>query len=145
MPTRILAALALLVSAVLPASAQSHDFADLGFRGSMASEHGTRYADRWSDQAALEGAFLHGQSRFPDPGRGHGLQQIRKQVRKWNGQVTIRSGTARIADVPEWNDREPNESGLAPFPGAQIGIVLPARLPQDEPATNPFEQKSKRR
>lgn len=116
----------------------------VGFRGSMASEHGTRYADRWSDQAALEGAFLHGQSRFPDPGRGQGLQQIRKQVRKWNGQVTIRSGTARIADVPEWNDRKPSESGLTPFPGAQIGIVLPARLPQDE-APNLFDEKATKR
>ena len=103
----------------------------VGFRGSMASEHGTRYADRWSDAAALEGAFLQGKSRFADPGRGQGLQQIRRQVKKWNGQVTIRSGTARIADVPEWNDRAPLETGLPPLPGAQIGIVLPARLPED--------------
>ena len=111
----------------------------VGFRGSMASEHATRFAERWSDAAALQGAFLQGKSRFPDPGRGQGLQQIRKQARKWNGQVTIRSGTARIADLAEWSDRKPLEEGLAELPGAQIGIVLPARLPGDEPSV--FEQK----
>lgn len=112
----------------------------VGFRGSMASEHATRFAERWSDSAALQGAFLQGKSRFADPGRGQGLQQIRKQVRRWNGQVTIRSGTARIADVPDWSDRTPMEEGLTELPGAQIGIVLPARLPEDE-NTNLFEQK----
>jgi hypothetical protein len=112
----------------------------VGFRGSMASEHATRFAERWSDSAALQGAFLQGKSRFADPGRGQGLQQIRKQARRWNGQVTIRSGTARIADVPEWSDRAPLEEGLTELPGAQIGIVLPARLPEDE-NTNLFEQK----
>jgi hypothetical protein len=34
--------------------------------------------------------------------------------------------------VPEWNDRAPLETGLPPLPGAQIGIVLPARLPGDD-------------
>ena len=112
----------------------------VGFRGSMASEHATRFAERWSDTAALQGAFLQGKSRFADPGRGQGLQQIRKQARRWNGQVTIRSGTARIADVAEWSDTQPMQEGLPEMPGAQIGIVLPARLPQDE-QTNVFEQK----
>ena len=32
----------------------------VGFRGSMASEHATRFAERWSDAAALQGAFLQG-------------------------------------------------------------------------------------
>ncbi len=116
----------------------------VGFRGSMASEHATRFAERWSDSAALQGAFLQGKSRFADPGRGQGLQQIRKQARKWNGQVTIRSGTARIADVPEWSDTDPMQERLPELPGAQIGIVLPARLPQDE-QPSVFEQKSTKR
>jgi anti-sigma regulatory factor (Ser/Thr protein kinase) len=98
-----------------------------GFRGSLADEHSARYADRWSDATALEAAFLHGLTRFPDSGRGQGIQQIRRQVRRWDGAITIRSGTARIAQVPEWDDTAPLVDGLEPFPGAQISIVLPAR------------------
>ena len=60
-------------------------------------------------------------------GRGQGIQQIRRQVRRWDGLISIRSGTARIADVPEWDDTPPLEQGLARVPGAQINIVLPAK------------------
>lgn len=98
-----------------------------GFRGSLTDEHSARYGDRWSDATALEAAFLHGMTRFPDSGRGQGIQQIRRQVRRWDGAITIRSGSARIAQVPDWDDTPPMVEGLAPFPGAQIGIVLPAR------------------
>jgi anti-sigma regulatory factor (Ser/Thr protein kinase) len=99
-----------------------------GFKGSLAEEHSVRYGDRWSDATALEAAFLHGMTRFPDSGRGQGLQQIRKQVRRWDGILSIRSGTARIADVPPWDDTQPLVQGLAPFPGAHIAVVLPAAL-----------------
>jgi len=104
--------------------------ADLGrgFRGSLADEHSARFADRWGDAAALEAAFIHGLTRFPDSGRGQGIQQIRKQVRRWNGFISIRSGTARIADVPEWLDAPPMEERLSDFPGAQINIILPERV-----------------
>jgi len=98
-----------------------------GFRGSLSPEHSGRFADRWGDATALEAAFIHGLTRFPDQGRGQGIQQIRKQVRRWDGVIAIRSGTARIADVPEWEDLPPLQDGLAPFPGAQITIVLPER------------------
>jgi len=98
-----------------------------GFRGSLAEEHAARYGDRWSDSTALEAAFLHGLTRFPDSGRGQGIQQIRRQVQRWNGAITIRSGTARIGQVPEWDDTPPLAEGLTPFPGAQISIVLPAK------------------
>jgi anti-sigma regulatory factor (Ser/Thr protein kinase) len=103
-----------------------------GFRGSLGAEHAARYGDRWSDATALEAAFLHGLTRFPDSGRGQGIQQIRRQVQRWNGAITIRSGTARIGQVPEWDDTPPLTDGLAPFPGAQISIVLPARTAQGE-------------
>jgi hypothetical protein len=99
-----------------------------GFRGSLADEHSARYGDRWADTTALEAAFLHGLTRFPDSGRGQGIQQIRRQVRRWDGAITIRSGTARIGQVPEWDDTPPLVDGLQPFPGAQISIVLPAKL-----------------
>lgn len=98
-----------------------------GFKGSLEGEHGARFGDRWSDATALEAAFIHGVTRFPDSGRGQGIQQIRKQVRRWDGIISVRSGTARIADVPEWDDSPRQVEGLAPFPGAHIGIILPAR------------------
>lgn len=97
----------------------------MGFRGSLAREHAQRYGDRWSDVTALEAAFLSGVSRYRDPGRGQGLQGIRKQVARWDGLITIRSGTAQIASVPDWDDSEPVKTGLPDFPGAQIQIVLP--------------------
>jgi anti-sigma regulatory factor (Ser/Thr protein kinase) len=108
----------------------------VGFYGSLASEHAARYGDRWSHASALEAAFLHGVTRFHDPGRGQGLQQIRKQIRRWDGRVSIRSGTARIADVPAWSDGPPLEKDLPPFPGTQISIVLPSRVAEGEPQAN---------
>ena len=80
-----------------------------------------------NDATALESAFIHGLSRFPDSHRGQGIQQIRKQVRRWDGALPIRSGPARIADVPDWDDQPPLAQGLAPFPGSQISILLPAK------------------
>jgi hypothetical protein len=98
-----------------------------GFRGSLADTHATRFGNRWGDATALEAAFIHGLTRFPDSGRGQGIQQIRKQVRRWEGSISIRSGSARIADVPPWDDSPPMEDNLAHFPGAQINLILPAR------------------
>lgn len=97
----------------------------VGFRGSLAREHAQRYGDRWSDVTALEAAFLYGVSRYRDPGRGQGLQGIRRQVSRWNGLITMRSGAARIAAVPGWEEIEPVTTGLPSFPGAQIQVVLP--------------------
>lgn len=99
----------------------------VGFKGSLAKEHAARFGDRWGDATALEAAFIHGITRFRDPGRGQGLKQIRKKVGRWGGKIAIRSGTARIADVPDWDDADPMTKDLAFFPGAQILIVLPAK------------------
>ena len=98
-----------------------------GFRASLEEGHSARFADRWGDATALEAAFLLGLTRFPDTGRGQGIQQIRKQVARWNGLLSIRSGTARIADAPSWSRNPPLEEKLADFPGAQINIILPER------------------
>ncbi len=103
----------------------------VGFQGSLAAEHAQRYGDRWSASAALEAAFLQGESRFRDPGRGQGLQAIRRQVERWDGEVRIRSGDAMIARVPDWDDVPARATGLPDFPGAQIFIVMPAR-PEEE-------------
>lgn len=99
-----------------------------GFRASLEDEHASRFGERWGDVAALEAAFLMGLTRFPDTGRGQGIQQIRKQVGRWNGLLSIRSGTARIADTPDWSSKPPLEEDLRPFPGAQINIILPERV-----------------
>ncbi|HVG43843.1 MAG TPA: ATP-binding protein [Longimicrobium sp.] len=101
----------------------------IGFKGSLEREHSARFGDRWGDATALEAAFIHGVTRFRDPGRGQGLKQIRKKVGRWGGKISIRSGTARIADVPEWDDAVPMEKDLPYFPGSQIQIILPAREP----------------
>ncbi len=103
-----------------------------GFRRSLEGEHSGRFGDRWSDSTALEAAFLHGLTRFPDQGRGQGIQQMRRQVRRWDGVISVRSGTARIADVPEWEDLPPLEEDLPAFPGAQITILLPERVQESE-------------
>lgn len=100
----------------------------IGFKASLTSAHATRFADRWSDATALESAFMHGLSRFHDPGRGQGLQQIRRNVNRWDGRFSIRSGTARIADVPAWDEGSPMDQNLTYLPGTQICITLPARL-----------------
>ena len=99
-----------------------------GFKGSLTDEHSARFGDRWGDVTALEAAFIHGLTRFPDSGRGQGIQQIRKQVGRWGGLLSIRSGTARIADTPEWSEMPPVEEALTSFPGAQINIILPERI-----------------
>lgn len=99
----------------------------VGFQGSLAAEHARRYGETWSPATALEAALLHGESRFRDPGRGQGLQAIRRQVDRWNGELAIRSGNAQIAIVPPWDDLPPLQTGLPTFPGAQILIVMPAR------------------
>ncbi len=109
----------------------------IGFRGSLQREHAARFGERWGDATALEAAFIHGVTRFRDPGRGQGLKQIRKKVGRWGGKIAIRSGTARIADVPDWADGVPMEKDLAPFPGAQILIVLPAKDPAPPAAEAP--------
>lgn len=99
----------------------------IGFEGSLASEHARRFGESWSAATALEAALLFGESRFRDPGRGQGLQAIRRQVEKWDGMLAIRSGDAQIALVPEWDDYPPMQRSLPSFPGAQILIVMPAR------------------
>jgi hypothetical protein len=107
----------------------------IGFRASLGPAYSARYPGdnaTFGDAAALEAAFRGGQTRFHDPGRGQGLQQIRKQVARWQGRISIRSGTARIADVPEWDESVELEQNLPYLPGSQIGIVLPARVLSEE-------------
>jgi anti-sigma regulatory factor (Ser/Thr protein kinase) len=102
--------------------------AGVGFRESLESAEGYVKRDRWDDAAALEAAVMRGVSRYRDPGRGQGLAGVRKYVGRWNGKLSVRSGTARIAIVPSWDDDEPLIEGLPAFPGAQIQVTIPERV-----------------
>ena len=98
-----------------------------GFRRSLEATQSSRFGDRWNDAAALEAALFHGASRFRDPGRGQGLGGIARYVNRWSGKLAVRSGTARITIVPPWDDDEPLTDGLAPFPGSQVLMIVPAQ------------------
>ena len=100
--------------------------AGVGFRHTLEPTQAGRFGERWGDGAALEAALLQSVSRFRDPGRGQGLAGIRRYLGRWQGKLSIRSGTARIAIVPQWEDDVPLTEGLAPFPGAQVQLVIPA-------------------
>ena len=102
--------------------------AGVGFRQSLETAQGRPRSDRWDDAMALEEAVIRGVSRFRDPGRGQGLAGVRRYVGRWDGKLSVRSGTARISIVPSWDDDVPLEEGLAPFPGAQMQITIPERV-----------------
>ena len=102
--------------------------AGLGFRQSLESAPGRVRNDRWDDAAALEEAVIRGVSRFRDPGRGQGLAGVRRYIGRWDGKVSVRSGTAKIAIVPSWDDDVPLAERLAPFPGSQVQVTIPERV-----------------
>ncbi len=101
--------------------------AGIGFRRSLESTHAKRFGDRWGDGAALEAALVQGVSRFRDPGRGQGLAFIKRFLDQWKGKISIRSGTARLAIVPPWDEEVPLADHLPYFPGAQVQIIIPAQ------------------
>ncbi|HEX9563216.1 MAG TPA: ATP-binding protein [Gemmatimonadaceae bacterium] len=102
--------------------------AGVGFRRSLESSPGWKPKDRWDDAMALEDALIRGVSRYRDPGRGQGLAGVRRFVGKWDGKLSIRSGTARISIVPDWDDAVPLKEGMPHFPGAQVQITIPERV-----------------
>lgn len=102
--------------------------AGVGFRRSLESTPGRVLNDRWDDGMALEEAVVRGVSRFRDRGRGQGLAGARNFLGKWAGKLSVRSGTARIAIVPAWDDDLPLREQLAPFVGAQVQITIPERV-----------------
>lgn len=101
--------------------------AGIGFRRSLEATQAKRYGDRWSDGMAIETALIHNISRFRDPGRGQGLAGTKRYLARWQGKIAIRSGTARVAIVPPWDDEPPMTEGLAWFPGAQVTVVIPGK------------------
>ncbi|MDH7499329.1 MAG: ATP-binding protein, partial [candidate division NC10 bacterium] len=79
----------------------------------------------WNDFQAIWLALFEGASRFSDPGRGHGLSEVRKLVQRWNGQISIRSGTCRLVLPASWDSSAEHQTQLTSFPGTLISITLP--------------------
>ena len=101
--------------------------AGVGFRRSLESTQARRFGDRWGDGSALEAALIQNVSRFRDPGRGQGLAGIKRYLSRWQGKISIRSGTARLAIVPAWDEDVPLVDHLPYFPGAQVQVTIPAQ------------------
>lgn len=99
--------------------------AGIGFRKSLEATQARRFGDRWNDAQAIETALIHGISRFRDPGRGQGFAGIKRYLNRWEGKISIRSGTGRVAMVPAWDDELARMEGLPWFPGSQVTIVIP--------------------
>lgn len=101
--------------------------AGIGFRRSLEATQAKRFGERWGDGLAIETALIHNISRFRDPGRGQGLAGTKRYLARWQGKISIRSGSARVCIPPTWDDEPPMTEGLAWFPGSQVTIVIPAR------------------
>ena len=71
---------------------------------------------------------MRGVTRFRDPGRGQGLAGVKKFIGQWEGKLSIRSGTARIAVLPVWDEDDALKKNLAFFPGAQVQLTIPERM-----------------
>jgi anti-sigma regulatory factor (Ser/Thr protein kinase) len=102
-----------------------------GFRQSLESTPSFMPPSRWDDGAALEMAVIQGTSRFRDRGRGHGLAESRRYLRQWDGKLSVRSGTARIAISPDWDQDVPLKRDLAPFTGSHVQAIIPERVAQE--------------
>lgn len=94
--------------------------ADAG-RGLRAS-YGGRCA---GDREAIERAFEEHRSRHDDPGRGHGIREVVKAVKGFGAKITVRSGTAKKAHVPEEMRGWARAEGLAEIRGTQVMIAVP--------------------
>ena len=116
---RTLAARSVVVVAVCDAG--------VGIRRSLESGKRRPMNGRWNDAVALETAVVNGVSRYSEPGRGQRLKGFRGYVYGHDGKLSVRSGTARIALVPRWDDDLPLMENLAPFPGVQLQITIPGR------------------
>jgi len=78
-----------------------------------------------SDLEALKAAFFENLSRHDDPGRGHGLRQVRRLAEKWGAKLTMRSGTAKVAVAPPGMRGIGKPEGLARVPGTQVLLAIP--------------------
>jgi anti-anti-sigma regulatory factor len=96
----------------------------VGFRASLAPKYAMQ-SDAWTDLRALRLAMFEGASRYDDPGRGQGLNAVRRFVERWHGKLMIRSGSAQVGLSPTWDRSATRQTNLTPFPGTQVSIALP--------------------
>ena len=113
----------------------------VGVRQSLENRYASKFPGSWGDREAVRLAFRRWVSRFEEPGRGMGLKLVAEMVRGWGGRLLLRSGTAAYAVYPGWGGR-PRRSGLAPFPGTQINIMLPSALSRTGPFASPLHDLS---
>lgn len=98
-----------------------------GIRRTLGEQMRQDFEEEWTDRVAIEQAMFEEQSRFDDPGRGHGLASVRSSADQWNGLLSIRSGTARVSLIPDWMDANGIMEGLPFFPGTQVVLMLPEK------------------
>lgn len=98
----------------------------IGIRESLSPKYANS-SKQWSDLTAIHLALYEGCSRYDDPGRGQGLTNVRKWVERWNGKMIIRSGTAHMGLIPEWDFTPCKKCSLSFFPGTQASLILPEK------------------
>jgi anti-sigma regulatory factor (Ser/Thr protein kinase) len=104
-----------------------------GIRRTLGEQMKEEFEGEWTDRVAIEQAMFEEQSRFDDPGRGHGLASVRTSADRWNGLLSIRSGTARVSMIPEWMDAAEVMEDLPFFPGTQVVLMLPEKEREQKP------------
>ncbi len=80
------------------------------------------------DGDAIETEAIRGTSRFPDHGRGQGFMGVRGDLNRWDGKLVVRSGTARVALIPAWDDDVARTNNLTDFPGVQTLVMIPEKV-----------------
>ncbi len=87
----------------------------IGIRQSLSQRHAG--AAQWTHQEAI-GRALQGLSSRATAG-GLGLSSVSALVRRYQGQLSVRSGDAKLQFQ---TDREPRTLHVTPFAGTQVGI-----------------------
>ena len=78
----------------------------------------------WSEATAIEGAFVRGITGQPGKSRGDGLDVVKNYVQQNKGNITCRSGAAKVSF--EVNGKV-HRSIVEHIPGVQIRIYLPTK------------------
>lgn len=103
----------------------------IGIKTSLDQKFHSVFREKWSDYMALHKTLFEGVSRHDDPGRGNGIVRSKELVNKFNGKMSIRSGTAKLwGRIPAWEIERFFRKPLTYLPGTQINILLPLNSAQ---------------
>ena len=86
------------------------------------------YRKRMGRSVAVLAVADAGRSYWDSKTRRTGLDALGGRVASHNGKLSVRSGTKRRSIVPAWDDDLPLMEHLAPFPGTQVQITIPADI-----------------